>query len=428
MGACNYSAKYKPLVMAKLLEFGNDQGAFQNWIAETFNDPSWVLSQINNAPQQLSTINITATRLAEGKPQDIESIRSQFGNNSTAYTQCINEFSRSIVEASIYNADENKWIDAENLIEDGNVTELNARLFEYKKDLIHRIELGLGIDLNSNIDINDENADAKLTVALYNAIAAVDKTVGTIDTEVFIASVILKNFNRLIVEKTPFIQLRKEYEDTKAHGVNMYVYTGPNVKHRSSWTTNEHVSAQSQYSDLSKILLNYFPEFDGIRRIPGTSIGVDGFISVMNKFKTALFYSDQMAYHRTAYIDGTFDIKAALETYLSIVKDSTKSQLKNRNHITTQINKLQGIIHYIFDSKLDDDVKEMFKGMFEKTVPLSYMTYTWRNGKYGAVNLVDSYINTQMLSLQDTVNGRVTQLRSGTIINGKTELDRIKER
>ena len=426
MGACNYSAKYKPLVMAKLLEFGNDQGAFRNWIADTFKDPDWVMSEINNAPQQLSTINVSAHRLMEEKPQDIESIRSQFSNNSTAYTQCINEFARSIVESSIYNADENEWIDAEKLIENGNVTELNKKLFEYKKNLIHRIELWFGVDLNSNIDINDENADEKLTNALYNAIDTVDKAVGNIDVEVFIASVILKNFNRLISEKTPFIQLRKEYEDTKVHGVNMYIYGGPNVKHRVSYTTNEHISAQSQYSDLSKILLNYFPEYDGLRRIPGTSIGVDGFTSVMNKFKTALFYSEQMAHHRTAYIDGNFNIKEALEDYLKIVKDSTKSQLTNRNHITTQINKLQGIIHYIFDSKLDEDVKEMFKGMFEKTVPLSYMTYTWRNGKYGSVNLVDSYINTQMLSLQDTVNGRVAQLRSGTVINGKTELERIK--
>ena len=410
---CNYSAKYKPLVLAKRALFGENRAAFQKWVSDTFLDPEYAMTMLNASQKTLSDLKIEQRKIAE-TPKEIDSIRSYYSNNSTGYNNCVSEFRNKMIEASIFNRHNNQWINADAIVEGDDVNILNKNIFEYKLELLDRINRAFPNDgINSNIDINDANADELLTEAIYKAINSVDKYSFNIDASVYAAYVILKNFNRLLKERTKFIGLRKEYENTASHGKNMYVYNGPTVKHRTSWTTNEHISAQSQYSDLALALLDYFPEFNGLSHIPNTSIGRDGFTSVMNKFKTALFYSDELAKHRTAYFNSGFNIKEALEDYLAMIKNSTKFSDKHvdRSQLTTQVYKLQGIIHYIYESKLSDDVKEMFTGMFQKTVPLSYMTYMWKNGKFGAINLIDSYVNTQMLNLQDIVNGQEMLLR-----------------
>lgn len=252
---CEYSAKYKPLVAVKRSQLNED--AFQNWVKETFTNPDLALSVTNSGTQFLSDLRVDNKNLQDS-PQNIDSIRSYFVNNSTGYNNCVRDFVDNVIESAIYNKNTNKWIDATEKV--GSFDALNINLFNYKLKLINRINRFLPHTSEIDIDPEDEYADEKLTTALFNALSEIDKFTGVIDPKVYEAYVILKNFNKLIAEKVPYISLRKEYETTTSHGVNMYVYSGPNVKHRVSFTTNEHISAVSQYSDLALALLNYLPE------------------------------------------------------------------------------------------------------------------------------------------------------------------------
>ena len=252
---CDYSAKYKPLVLAKRSQLNED--AFRAWVSETFANPEFAISVTNASSQFLSDLDLDK-RTINTAPNQIDSIKSYFVNNSSGYNNCIKEFSNTVVEASLYNLDENRWVDAEGITGRDNITNLNKNLFNYKIELVNRIFRNFH-RAEISLDVTSTDAGARLTGYIQEALSLIDTATQT-DPVAYAAYVILKNFNKLIEEKTPFIEVRKEYLDTNTHGVNMYLYKGPSVKHRVSWTTNEHISAESQYSDLAKALLNYFPE------------------------------------------------------------------------------------------------------------------------------------------------------------------------
>ena len=223
---CDYSAKFKPLVLAKRSQLSED--AFRAWVYETFANPDFAISVTNAGSQFLSDLDINK-RGINNAPQQIDSIKSYFVNKSSEYNKCIKEFTDTVIESALYNYHTNEWIDSEEMI--SGISRLNRNLFQYKIDLVNRIFMGNRAEIS--IDPTEENADAILTKAIQDAIDFVDSTTTT-EPNIYAAHVILKNFNKLISEKTPFIQLRSEYEHTNSHGVNMYIYTGPNVKHRTS--------------------------------------------------------------------------------------------------------------------------------------------------------------------------------------------------
>ena len=410
---CNYSIKYKPLVLAKRSQATTPEAweAFRNWVYEKFSNPDVAIA-LTNTNWSGNDLDVTSRTLTK-VPDKIESVRAYF-RKSSSYDKCVKDFSDAIVNASIFTA-AGEWIDANTITKSG-ISTLNANLANYKLKLVNDINMGLPSPKSRIfIDFSDQNADQQLTKAINDALSSVDQFSDSLDEDTYqkaySAYVILKNFNSLLTDKTPFVKIKKEYKDSLQHGVNMYEYTGPNVAHRVSWTQNEHVSAESQYSDLAKILLNYFREVSGDSPIPNTSIGVDGFTSVMNRFKTALFYTDLLKEHRTAFYDGTFDIEQALIDYREKLVHQALSSSYSKESLTTQINKLSGIIHYCFSEDTDDDIQEMFRGMFEKTVPLTYFEYAYNSGEFSKRNLSDYYVNQQVLNLKDLINGQVYTFR-----------------
>ena len=413
---CNYSSKYKTLVESKSREFAQNPGAFDEWVKSHFNNPDLAINQIRNGDEFISDHKIINRKLNES-PQKIDSIKSLFSNNSIAYNKCIKNFLDNVIESSIYNEESGEWINAEAPSDIKGVNILNEKLFRYKIQLINDIRASIGGLEQIGLDPNDKNVDLLLTQYVYDTLAKFDKDVSDKQQSAYISYVILKNFNKLISEKTPFIEVKTQYENSLTHGLNMYNYNGPTVKHRVSWTKNEHVSAKDQYSDLAKLLLNYLSEVDeNGHSIKNTAIGVDGFTNVMNKFKTALIYGDdqELSVHRKNLFEGKLNILDALNSYLNfVVGYNAKSYRANHSDIyTSQVRKLRGIIKNIFNSNLSTDVKEMFEGMFYKTVPLGYITYMAQNGKFGRINLKDSWVNSQVLFLEDTINGAVKQFRS----------------
>ena len=291
---CNYSVKFKPLVIAMRAAFNNDETKLREWAGKHFNDPALAISRSNAGNAFLSDLKVDSRKL-EGHVEDVDSIKTYYATNSAGYNDCIRKFTNRIIESSVYNHNTGEFVDAESTSKEmGGYSQLNLNLLQYKIDLINSIS-------STNYGITDFFEEGTLNISIEKLNRAISNTMMqfeqklasdlTISTDQYRDYVILKNFNKLIEEKTPFIKIKKEFENTSTHGVDMYEYRGPNVKHRVSFTTNEHISAVSQYSDLAKILLNYFPEFG-----PGANfnsvIGTDGFVSVMMHFKSALIYEN----------------------------------------------------------------------------------------------------------------------------------------
>ena len=102
---CEYSAKYKPLVMVKRSQLNED--AFQNWVRETFTNPDLALSITGSGSTFLSDLNVNAKGLQDS-PQNIDSIKSYFVNNSTGYNSCVKDFVDTVIESAIYDKDIDK--------------------------------------------------------------------------------------------------------------------------------------------------------------------------------------------------------------------------------------------------------------------------------------------------------------------------------
>ena len=418
---CEYSARFKPLIIAKRAEFNNDESALFKWAQKYFKDPVLAISRSNAGSSYLSEFKVTGKKL-EGQTENVDSIRTYYSSNATGYNQCIRAFNKRVVESSVYNYDTNEFVDAEAVSRDefDGYSKLNWNLFKYKIDLIAQMYGETEGDIREYYEDGTTHISVeKLNRAINTAILRFEQKIAINDYGDdkglrYQAYVILKNFNKLISERTPFIKIKKEFEDTTTHGVDMYTYVGPNVKHRVSFTTNEHISAESQYSDLSKILLNYLPEFQKSPVLEKV-IGTDGFTSVMTHFKAALIYGNdsRLQKYTAAYYEGKLNevdndtgetyMLGALKAYERILySKSTNSTTK-----TALVGKLGGIIHYIYESKLPTDIKEMFTSMFIKTIPLRYRTYSTDGTKIKKINLNDSFVQSQILDIQEIIDGQV---------------------
>ncbi len=422
---CTYSIQFKPLVQFKRAQLANDPDKFIEWTKDNFINAQQARVLSDDGTSSFTTkLNLIAHNLNEA-PEKVDSIKVYYANNSSGYNNCITSFKRNIVEASLFNknaSEQDRWIDANTINEKTGLNLLNEHIVNYKVELINKIRGAFGKS-SWTVDFNDPNADATLSLMINDAIRLVDENSNiTSDdfAQVYQAYVILKNFNKLLAEKAPFISIKSEYENSTLHGLNMYKYEGPNVKLRVSWTTNEHVSAQSQYSDLSTILLDYFPEVSENTDLIRT-IGTSGFIGVMTRFKTALFYSRELQTHRNNYYhdlnnptgERLFNISEALSDYLQMLKERTGKWRSIPESVSTQFHKIEGIIKYLFNKEsVPVDVAQMFYAMFDKTEPLSYMEYVYKNGKFGKNNLKDEFVKQQQTELQKIINGRVHTFRN----------------
>lgn len=423
---CTYSIQFKPLVQFKRMQFANNEAEFIKWTEEKFTNPRVARILANDGESAFNTRLDMITSALNEAPEKIDSIKIYYANNSVAYGKCINSFKQNVVESVLFNKSapaNEKWIDANAIDKESGLTNVNKKLTDYKLSLINQIRNFFGKG-NLAFNYNDASADQILSLAISDIITRVEQHPKDLSEEfatIYQSYVILKNFNKLIEEKFPVVKIKPEYQNTTLHGINMYLYEGPNVKHRVSWTTNEHISAQSQYSDLAQILLDYFPEVyygsDSIER----TIGQSGFIAVMNRFKTALFYTDMLKKHRKAYYYDLvnpnskphFNIREALSDYLYELREQTGKWRSVPESISTQLGKLEGIIKYLFnEDSVPADIVSMFYGMFDKTVPLSYVEYAYKNGKFKANLLKDKFVQQQQTELQRLINGRVHTFRN----------------
>lgn len=383
---CNYSSKYYPLLRS-LYDLNQDN--FYKFIEENFIDPdvakNMILSRIDPSPTQITPAEVEQISSRTGIRINTESDNSQefYIGHDDQYTQMKKSFIEHIVSSSIFDMNSEKFIDANKKV--GDSTILNKNILEYKKNLLKIVAAYMNTTIDEDIWKDD------YVNILNNFKSIVDNNPKNDDTyfQAFNAYVILKTFDNLITLVTPFIKINKEYKDF--FSPNRYSYAGPNMRFDTNWKSgNEFMSQEENTSDIVKILLDYFPEVNANGEIiKGTSIKLKGFNSIMGKLKVwAENNTDSEIASEWAKDVGKRDMLMLLNKYRSYLN---AYKIKNPEHVTYLIEKLNGIIRFIYNKNMPDNIKIMFSHLVDKTVVSSYISYALddETGALQMKNLVD---------------------------------------
>ena len=109
---------------------------------------------------------------------------------------------------------------------------LDTELFKYKLKLINDIRAEIGLPA-VDISIISDTVNADLTFAVNETLNAY-KNSPEENTSVKMQYVILSNFDALLAEHTPFIEIKRTYKKSGTQGVDMYSYSGPKANLRTS--------------------------------------------------------------------------------------------------------------------------------------------------------------------------------------------------
>lgn len=416
---CKFTPKMEPLVFGLRMAANGNKKAFEDKINEYFEDSDkisemyWMGGDI--AARPIAPMDVLAQRLGDTSTEIFDkSARDAYGDeDSEGYKSMKNSFIHSIVERVIFNPETKEWFDPTKEIKGTGYTQLDKAIFDYKISLVNSLRFKLELS-QVNLDITSSTINDELTNVIDETINAyLNNNREWTNKDLSAAKlqyVILSNFNDLLAEHTPFIEVKRLYKQSGTQAVDMYSYSGPRANLRTTWTKNEIVSASEQYSKLAETLLNYFQEYDN-GFIDNTSIGVDGFTGAMKVLSSAILYSGNVNLRNAKeeyYKGAQMDMAKVIEDYISLLD----LNLLSDDFTTFLKQKLNGILYNIYkNDSIPQDIKNLFTGMFFKTVSLKYRTYGNYKGGFRGANLEETWKNNQNYRLQDTINGKVGAFR-----------------
>lgn len=409
---CNYSLKFKPLLESLSKTMAPEE--FNAYIQDNFKDADKVFEQWNINNQKSVDTNQTAKKPEVAslnrkiEAQDLGSIQSYYIGEPTAFRQMEHRFKKDIVSKSIFDIDSREFIDISKMDNASKLDLLNKNLTDYKFELINNIRsviTGQTVDVDYTLSGSDFTALIEETKKLF------ENYNGERRSEIYDDYVILSKFDDLLKQFVPFIKTKPIYENTTNSYTDQYEYLGPNVKHFTSFISSDYADAFKQASDLARVLLDVIPEISQRNvPIPDTSIKLEGFTSAMASLKTALMYplagSPMTKLSSELYKGAEIDMSRVLGTYINWISTAKNINDERKSYLIT---KLRAIKHYIYDSNMNQSVKDMFTAMFFKNVPVKYQSYQYDmdSGKVIGKNLNQSLTNIQKYRLQDVITSSI---------------------
>lgn len=415
---CKNYLKFKPL-LTKLRQ-SLDDTAFLEYITEHFENADQVYgaftsgkpkSPTGNPPSKDAGIaaDLGHGRGIEASSQD--SVQNLFIGNASAYTNLKRDFARKIVSNSIFDIDTYTFIDAnaDAIDNAGNavgLSNLNYNILKYKYDLINTIRTTIH---QPNVNFDPNISDEAFTNIVNETLQLYDNY-NEEKQSVFNAYVQLLKFDELLKNNTPFIVKRNAYKNSVYQHKDAYQYKGPTVNHFYKFG-DESADAFGQASDLAKVLLNVLPELNSENDpISNTSIGLEGFTSAMSSLKNALMYpipgSIMVEVSPEVYKGAQANMSSVLDTYITWLQNSGRLPENRRTFLIT---KLRAIKHFIYDSNIDQNIKNMFTAMFLKNVPVNYQAYQYDFSEHALKgnNLKSGLVNIQKGKLQDMIKSSI---------------------
>ena len=440
--ACNYSNKFLPLVQSIARRLEGNLPALEAELANLFTNPEVALADVKgqvtfaseqkDKPVIKEPIKIN-TRQATIGVQSGSSIASAYLGRSDAYSTMIKDFRRKILEMARIKINFETGI-VENIqanADQNGISVLNRNIFDYKLSLLRQVlkatnngELFDIIEQQINNALADKDFD--LIDSQLNGLIDVLQMLEDIPAEVYDAYVILSNFDKLLKQECPFIEIDSRYDNSES--IKKYEYIGANVSHFTGWTSSEFADSMDQASMLVKSILDYIPEVNEAGNpIQGSSIGLSGFYSVMTAMRNTLLYhaDESLLQLRKNLLKGVnVDMVELIDAYIKYLQNPTQNTGNVSSffdsHKTYLIGKLKGIRNFIFNSNIDKELKDIFNNMFFKNVQMSYVAYTYDmlSGEFGGTDLKANAITQQAYTLSGTI--------ASAIYNWRTNPDSFK--
>ena len=441
--ACNYSNKFLPLVLSMAESFEGNEEAFKAHLAGLFTNPEVAIQDAaglitfeSEVKEQKSTDHKAPVRLNTRQAtigvQGGSSISSAYLGRSDAYSEMIKNFRRKILELSRIQIDFTtgsvKSFDSNASGSVDGLSQLNENLFDYKLELIKQIFSESGAEnfqffmeieplIKEAISDQDWSRVDFILTELQNAV----KMMENVPDNVYDAYVMLINFDKLLKQECPYIEIDSRYGDNDS--IQKYKYIGANVSHFTGWTSSEFANSMDQASMLVKAILDYIPEVNEYGPIEGSSIGLSGFYSVMTALRNTLLYhaEGELLELRKNLIKGAkVDMVELIDAYIEYLQSPTQNTGNVSSfydsHKTYLIGKLNGIRNFIFNSNIDKELKDIFNNMFFKNVQMSYVAYTYDpySEEFGGTDLKASAINQQTYGLSGTIASAIYNFRTNT--------------
>lgn len=424
---CGYSNKYYPLLMGIFSKDVSDtKEVFKKFVEDNFINPESVYRMF------MSGVNVNSTQPSIFDPQQISSrtglkiktdsnsAQQYYIGESTQYNKMANDFVKKIISLSVFDMNTETFVDSNQII--GDSTNLNKGILDYKKNLLSIINNYIGEPTNDIDNLLPKDIETIFNNTLNKFESAINNSNIDHDTkyyEAYNAFVTLKSFDDLLLELTPFVIISPQYKKASLYSKQRYYYTGPNVQHYVGFSTNEYADINDAISDLAKILLTYFPEVnENGEIIEGTSISLSGFNSVMSKLKMWAESSSNPEIHEELKKGTTMDVVKLIGLYQEALKTNKNIMPE---HITYLKSKLAGIKRFIYNPKMDVNIKNMFTHLMEKTVASSYISYNQVSEKerVEVKNIVERTVYIQGVFLDEVTEAASTYW--------KTNKDKFKQ-
>lgn len=437
--ACKLGKKLDKVGLALIKSWRAFKPNWQELIKAKFEYADDIIATIEGAGEGWNTLSLDSFNNLE-KSNTAEPIKTQnqffvpddnviinYNGDSAAVTKMLNDFRKAMVKASIFNSETGHMVKPAFKAKDEVYSNaLNENIYKYKQALIGKL-----LDyLNLGISIKDVNfTSPEVLVNLENiAIAEFSNIVDNKEDNKYLeardAYTVLKNFDNLIKRECPFIGIKPKYSKGR-EGFDKYTYEGVNTEMFTAWTTKEEVDINGQMSKMLSTLLSVFPKvLSNGNPIPDSNIPLREFHQVATKFKDWLL---TIARPEDFGIKGNNAEKDFEDFKNSILRLNTRTKedfklAKNNmirafesfaakfKHPSLDLNTVRGILG-MFNSKIEDNIKDAFWALIWKTEPNIGVSYSIFNNNLSGKLIQDNYREVALYHIYDDVKNAVEELR-----------------
>lgn len=220
--------------------------------------------------------------------------RSKIDHPQSAFNTAVSHFTNRIVESIIYDKTSHLLRNANEVLNESNLTRVNHEILKYRLELMSTLYNALHKEIATPkvFAISDFQTDSDLNNAISRILQEyqilLDNDTYAPDPDTFEAYAILLHFDNLLKsEFSKVIDVNAKYADGRI-GLNMYTFLGGHVQFDDSFS-DESADAGDYSSKIVKQLLDYFKRkhFDGYGALEDTDrgIGFNAFTNLMARVK-----------------------------------------------------------------------------------------------------------------------------------------------
>ena len=381
----NIKTLYSPNVAQAIIAAIDDGSFGEAWDYLPMDSPISVDSQVN----------INGAKSATESPNELDGFYINSERSTTRRDNMTKRFFEEVVTRTVYDKKSGSYFNP-------STNFVNNALYQYKLELLRNLWNFTGVSHENEMSPDDFGMVLSKTFAEYLQ----NKNTPGYD-DVYDDYVILKRFNKLIRDFTPFIKVDAAFARTEQHAKDMYVYD-PSGTYRQSWTDSEDASIEKSASSLVKLLAGYFTTHTA----KGIDLGVSIGFMTYNRTMSTMF-----RWIQENRLDGNVlklredirnngvnaDFGHIIDEYIARANELTDNE--------KQI--LWGIKKQIFDkySRIPKLIKYAFANQAFLQAKYAYIAYR-QNYEDGdthirAQYLEDSFIDTRSRSLHNMIQSKV---------------------